>query len=55
MADSSGQHTQFALHPQGHLTRLQIVGGILRWLVSVILPTEDDLIEAGVFLGPMHD
>lgn len=56
--DNSGpsrQHTQPAVLARGFLARLRSVGDILRWLASVILPTEEDLIEADVYLGQKRD
>lgn len=37
------------------LTGVLFVGTTIQWLVNLVLPTAEDLIEADVHLGPTHD
>ncbi len=32
-----------------------VVGSIIAWLAGLALPTEQDLMQAGVYLGEMRD
>lgn len=40
---------------QAYLAGLRSVKGFITWLASQVVPTEEDLTQAGVHLGEMHD
>ena len=40
---------------QAYLAGLGSVKGLIIWLAGLVVPTEEDLTQAGVHLGEMHD
>jgi len=32
-----------------------VVGSVIAWLASLVMPTQQDLMQAGVYLGEMRD
>lgn len=55
MVHSRHEHGNDASHPGSFLARLRIVWDILTWLASLVNPTQQDLQEAGVYLGETHE
>ncbi len=50
--DNQGPDTHL---PGAFSARLRIVVNIIQWLTRLVMPTEQDLIQAGVYLGESHD
>ncbi len=55
MVNSSHEHRNDASHPGSFIARLRIVWDILNRLASLVIPTQQDLKEAGVYLGETHE
>lgn len=55
MANSSYEHGNDASHPGSFFSRLRIVWDILSGLANLVIPTQQDLKEAGVYLGETHE
>ena len=55
MVNASHEHGNDASHPGSFLDRLRIVWDILNRLASLVVPTQQDLQEAGVYLGETHE
>ena len=49
------EHGNSANHPRSFFARLRIVGDLIRWLAGLVMPTQEDLMEADVYLGEMRD
>ena len=54
MDNHSGPHETDVSHSGSFLAALRIVRDIINWLASVIVPTQQDLREAGVDLGELR-
>jgi hypothetical protein len=55
MVNSSHEHGNGASHSGSLLARLRIVWDILTRLASLVNPTQQDLQEAGVYIGETHE
>jgi hypothetical protein len=55
MASPIRAYGNIANHHWSAFAGLRIVGDIVVWLVRVVMPTPQDLTEAGVHLAEMHD
>ena len=49
-------HNEPNIHQPGvFFAGLRIAQSIIRWLIRTVIPTEQELAEAGVYLGKMHN
>jgi hypothetical protein len=51
----SDHHEPYIPQPGVFFAGLRIAQNIIRWLIRMVIPTEQELAEAGVYLGKMYN